>query len=224
MKLSIICLRKHESSLEVPMNSLKKTLCLVLLLIVSGAEGARAQSDEDEGNVKDANAATQKQLASRDPLVRQRAAEALAQLAEPTNRKLLEGYRLQEKNARVRLALDWALYRIGKTEMLFTVVRALDSQRADQANAYLTALETPEPLYLFMERVNGNTQLKLINVLAKIGDAGTLDKIKPYNESPDPKIAEAAQLATREIEQRFRQTPADTSTRPRQVGTGETSP
>ena len=205
------------------MNSLNKTLCLILLLLLAGAVSVRAQSDDDR-NAEDKSAAAQKQLASRDPLVRQRAAEELAGRAAPANRKLLEGYRLQEKNARVRLALDWALYRIGKTEALYAIVRALDSQRVNQASAYLTTLETPEPLYLFMERMNGNTQVKLLEVLAKIGDAGTLDKIKPHSESLDPKIAEAAQYATREIEQRLGQTPADTQTRPRQVGGSESSP
>jgi HEAT repeat protein len=207
------------------MKSLKMTLGLILLLAVSGAAGVRAQSGEGEDAVVNASADAQKQLASRDPLVRQRAAEDLAGLASPDNRKLLEGYRLQEKNARVKLALDWALYRIGKSDALFAVVRALDSGRADQAKTYLTSLERPEPLYIFMERVNGNTQLKLLEVLAKIGDAGTVDKIQPFRESFDPKVSEAAQAATREIEQRLGQ-PAqpENSTRPRQVGNGETTP
>jgi HEAT repeat protein len=222
MKLSTIFLRK-----PIPyggfMNPLIKTLCLVLLLAVTGQAVVHAQSGDEE-NAEDTSVVAQKQLTSRDPLVRQRAAEELARLADPSNRKLLEGYRLQEKHARVKLALDWALYRIGKTEALFTVVRALDSQRVNQAHAYLTTLETPEPLYFFLERVNGNTQVKLLEILAKIGDAGTLDKIKSYLESLDPKIVEAAQFATREIELRLGQTPADTTTRPRQVGTTESSP
>ncbi|MBA2733918.1 MAG: hypothetical protein H0U54_13680 [Acidobacteria bacterium] len=206
------------------MDSLKKTLCLILLLIVSGAASVRAQSGEDEETVGNDNAATQKQLTSRDPLERQRAAEELARLATTNNRKLLEGYRLQEKNQRVKLALDWALYRIGKTEALFAVVQALDSSRTAQASRYLKTLETPEPLYLFLERMNGNTQIKLLEVLAKTGDASTLERLKPYSESFDPKVAEAAQLAAREIEQRLGETPANTSTRPRQVGNGESSP
>lgn len=205
------------------MKSLNNTLCLVLLLIVTASVSVRAQSDDEE-NVEDTSVAAQKQLASTDPLVRQRAAEELARLGATGNRKLLEGYRLQEKNARVRLALDWALYRIGKTEALFTDKRDLDSSRLNQASSYLTTLDSPDPLYLFLERMNGNTQVKLLEVLAKIGDAGTLDKIKPYSESLDPKIAEAAQLATREIEQRLEKMPANTSTRPRQVGTVEASP
>jgi HEAT repeat protein len=206
------------------MNSLKLKFGIALLLTLASAAVVCAQSDEDAPDAVDVSAVTQKQLASRDPLVRQRAAEELAQTPAPRNRKLLEGYRLQEKNARVRLALDWALYRIGKTETLFAIVRALDSPRADQAHAYLSALDTPEPLYLFLERANGNTQIKLLEVLAKIGDGGTLDKFAPYRQSPDPKIAEAAQQAAREIEQRLGQTPADNSTRPRQVGSGEAVP
>ncbi|HUQ33865.1 MAG TPA: HEAT repeat domain-containing protein [Pyrinomonadaceae bacterium] len=205
------------------MKSLKMMLGLVLLLAVSGAAVVRAQSGEDA--VINASADAQKQLASRDPFVRQRAAEDLAGLASPDNRKLLEGYRLQEKNARVKLALDWALYRIGKSDALFAVVRALDSQRADQAKTYLISMERPEPLYIFMERVNGNTQLKLLEVLAKIGDAGTVEKIQPFLESFDPKVSEAAQAATREIEQRLGQQPQpENSTRPRQVGNGENTP
>jgi hypothetical protein len=205
------------------MDLLKKTFCFALLLIFSCAAGVRAQSTEDETDVNP-SAAAAKRLTNRDPLLRQQAAEELAQLADMGNRKMLEGYRLQEKNARVKLALDWALYRIGKTEALFTVVRDLDSSRLNQASSYLTMLDTPDPLYMFLERVNGNTQVRLLDILAKIGDAGTLDKIKPYSESLDPKIAEAAQLATREIERRLEQTPTNTSTRPRQVGTVETSP
>lgn len=206
------------------MKPLKKTLCLVVLLILSGAAGVRAQSDEDEGNAQAANVASQKQLASRDSLERQRAAEELARLAAASNRKLLEGYRLQEKNTRVKLALDWALYRTGKTEALFAIVLALDSSRAAQASSYLTTLETPEPLYLFMERVNGNTQIKLLEVLAKIGDTRTLDKIKSFSASFDPKVAEAAHQATHEIETRLNQSPVEQSTRPRRIAEQETSP
>lgn len=206
------------------MKPLKKTLCLALLLIVSVTISVRAQTDDDEENAQAASVASQKQLTSRDPLERQRAAEDLARVASTGNRKLLEGYRLQEKNARVKLALDWALYRIGKTEALFAIVNSLDSSRAAQASSYLTTLETPEPLYLFLERVNGNTQIKLLEVLGKIGDAGTLERIKPHAASFDPKVAEAAQLATREIEQRLGQTPTDQSTRPRRIGEEATAP
>ena len=196
---------------------MKQRLCIALFLVFAIAAGVRAQSEEVGaiGGSSTTEAATQ--LANRDPLLRQHAAEELAQRASTSNRKMLEGYRLQEKNSRVKLALDWALYRTGKREALFAVIRALDSSRFEQAKTYLAGLETPEPLYLFLDRVNGNTQIRLIEVLEKIGDAGTLDRLKPYAESFDLKIAETAQVAIREIEQRLGQTPTNTTTRPRQV-------
>lgn len=206
------------------MKFLKQTLCLVSLLVLLAATNARAQSTDTQSNADDPGAVAAKQLASRDPLVRQNAAEELARLEATDQRRLVEGYRLEEKNARVKLALEWALYRMGKADSLFPIVRALDSARSDQAISYLNMLEKPEPLFFFLERMNGNTQVKLLAILAKIGDADTLDKIKPYSESFDPKIAEATKKAAREIEQRGGQSPSNTSTRPRQVGKDETSP
>ena len=192
-----------------------------LFLLLVCAACVHAQSAYDERHADDAaraEAATAaRQLASPDALVRQQAAEDLARLAATDERRLVEGYRLQEKNGRVRLALDWALYRMGKAEALYAVVRALDSARAEQAAGYLAQLETPEPLYPILPRVNGNTQVKLLDVLARIGDAATLEQIKPFTASFDPKIADAARHAEEQIGQRQAKQPADTPLRPRQV-------
>ncbi len=159
-----------------------------------------------------------RQLTDRDPLVRQRAAEGLARLAATGQRKLVEGYRLQEKHARVRLALDWALYRMGKGDALYAVVRDLDSTRYNQSEAYLAELETPEPLYNILPRVNGNTQIKLLETLARAGNASTLEIVEPFASSLDPKIAEAARFAQREITRRLNEPQPDTKTRKRQAG------
>ncbi len=204
------------------------TFILALALCFSGAShSARAQasdSDEDSTKPPQNSANVARQLANRDPLVRQRAAEELARLAATDQQKLVAGYRVQEKNARVRLALDWALYRMGKNESLFAIVRDLDSSRRNQADAYLSQLESPDPLYLFLERVNGNTLIRLLEALARIGDANTIERIKPYAASLDPLIAKAAKITTREISLRLEQTPA-TTTRPRQTGVvDETTP
>jgi hypothetical protein len=143
-----------------------------------------------------------RQLTNSDPLVRQRAAEELARLKATDKRKLVEGYRLQEKNERVRLALDWALYRAGKTDALYAVVRALDSSRTNQSQAYLAELDAPDDLYPFLDRVNAVTQAHLLEALARVGDATTLERIKAYAASTDPKVASAARFAAREIARR----------------------
>jgi len=158
-------------------------------------------------------------LADRKPLVRQRAAEELARLAATTQRRLLEGYRLQEKDQRARLALDWALYRTGKESALYSLVGALDSAKLyTQAQGYLSELEGPPPLYKFLAAGNGNTQLRLLEVFARNGDAGTLEIVKPFEASSDPKLADAARFAAREINLRLAQTPPITNIRPRQAG------
>ncbi|HEY9401163.1 MAG TPA: hypothetical protein VIQ24_00620 [Pyrinomonadaceae bacterium] len=197
--------------------------CTFALLLACGAGVPASAMLSQQDAAQDGAARTDVQalmrlLTNRDPLTRQRAAEDIARLASPAQRKLVEGYRLQEKHARVRLALDWALYRMGKTPALFAVVRDLDSNRRNQSEAYLAELETPEPLYSLLPQVNGNTQIKLLEALARAGNADTLPIVEPYAASVDPRIADAARFATREITRRLNapQQP-DAKTRTRQM-------
>lgn len=205
--------------------SLLSCSLIILLAFVSNAVALPefTQQDGVSGEAQGDVNVLMRQLTDRDPLVRQRAAEELARLAVTDQRKLVEGYRLQEKHPRVRLALDWALYRMGKPDALYTVVRDLDSTRYNQSEAYLGQLETPEPLYNILPRVNGRTQVKLLEALARSGTSGTLEVVEPYASSPDPRIADAARFATSEITRRL-SAPSrpDHKTRTRQ--TGKTDP
>ena len=161
-----------------------------------------------------------KGLGSTDPQVRQKSAEALAKLAATDQRKLVEGYQLQEKNKEVRLALDWALYRMGKAEALYRVVDDLDSGRQQQAVGYLSELESPDVLYPFLKRANNAPRINagLLKALARIGDAQTLELVKPFRESHQPYVAEAAEVAHDEIEKRLSEPAAATTrARPRTV-------
>lgn len=190
-------------------------------LACASAVSAHAQSDDEEGYGKpDSTAAADaaKRLINRDAEVRQRAAEELADLAASDWRHLVEGYRLQEKDSRVKLALDWALYRMGRTEKLYEVVRALDSSRHAQAQSYLSKLDSPEPLYVFLETTNAKSKVRLLEVLARIGDAKTVERIEPYTAALDPQVARAADISRREINERLAQAPPDAPTRPRRVG------
>lgn len=202
-----------------------KNLILTLTLAFFYAAGAgshavyaQTDADQDERSKTDAaSAVVARRLKSRDPLVRQRAAEELALSGAIEQQRLVEGYRLQEKDARVLLALDWALYRMGKTETLFAIVRQLDTSRRNQAVSYLKQLEGPEPLYIFLERVNDEAKIHLIEALATLGNAETVKRLEPYASSYDPRIANAAQFALREIARRA-DAPSDQATRPRQTG------
>lgn len=197
-------------------------LTFALALFLAGASStARAQSDLDEDQTqsnREAAAAVARNLASADPMERQRAAEELARMGAVEQLKLVEGYRLQEKDARVRLALDWALYRMGKTETLFSIVRSLKSNsRRIQAATYLKQLEGPEHLYFFLDRVEPETLIYLLEGLASIGNAETVGRLESYTTYLDERIANAAKFAIREIERREAQAQAQ-PTRPRQTG------
>jgi len=197
---------------------MKRKLVLTLTLLALCASHAAAQEGETRPASFDSSAVARK-LSSRVPTERRAAAEELARLAAPEHRRLAEGYRVQEKDARVKLALDWALYRMGKNESLFPLVRALDEKKeAEQAVGYLKQLEGPAPLYVFLTRVNGNTQIRLLEVLASVGDRDTLERLKPFTESLDPGIADAAKFAEREINIRLEETPAAEPKRRRKVG------
>ena len=183
---------------------MSKLSAFLLLFVVVGVAQAQ-QSAVDGVDARSDPKDFAKQLGSTDPLVRQRSAEALARLAASDQRKLVEGYQLQEGNKEVRLALDWALYRMGRSEMLYHIVDELDSGRQEQAIGYLSELESPDVLYPFLKRTNNapRTNAGILKALARIGDAQTLELVKPFRESHQPYVAEAAEIAHDEIEKRL---------------------
>lgn len=197
----------------------KTFLTMALLSILCVSAGAQ---DEPARAPGPDSATVARRLSSKLASERRAAAEELARLAAVEHRRLVEGYRAQEKDGRVKLALDWALYRMGKNETLFELVKVLDEKgRAEQSVTYLKQLEGPEPLYVFLGRVNGLTQARLLEVLAAVGDRGTLERIKPFTESLDPLIADAAKFAEREINIRVEESPAVEPRRERKVGHAE---
>jgi hypothetical protein len=197
-------------------------LTFALALILAGAgTAARAQNDVNEERTpshEEAAAALARNLSSQDPMERRHAAEELARMGAVEQLKLVEGYRLQERDARVRLALDWALYRMGKTETLFSIVSSLKcNSRRFQAETYLQQLEGPEHLYFFLDRVEPETLVYLLEALASIGNAETVGRLESYTTYLDERIANAAKFAIREIERREAQTQSQPM-RPRQTG------
>ena len=191
---------------------------LFVICLLAGASFGQQPIDGVDARSNSAEFA--KQLGSTDPLVRQRSAEALATLAAVRQVKLVEGYQLQEKNKEVRLALDWALYRMGRSEALYHIVQDLDSGRQEQSIGYLSQLEGPDVLYPFLNKEKNRPRITagLLKALARIGDSHTLEVVKPYRESQEPFVAEAAEIAHDEIEKRLSEPAQPTRVRPRTVG------
>lgn len=195
---------------------MKLLISLVAIAFTALSASALIRSQEDPSEESSTYA---KQLASADPVIRQAGAEQLARIVALDQRKLVEGYLLQEKDKRVRLALNWALYRMGKSQQLFTIVRDLDSSRHHQAVTYLSQLESADSLYTFLRQEDTHPKivLGLIEALGNIGDGASLQEIKPYLDSYEPQIADAAKISTDLIQQRLNNTPSAIRTRPRTV-------
>lgn len=196
---------------------------LTLLLVVSSPVDAQVVVPNSDGIDARADAgAIASRLGSPDAFERQKAAEALATLAAVSQKKLIDGYRVQEKDKKVRLALDWALYRIGKQEALYEIVMELDSGRHDQAVGYLSQLDTPAPLNDILKRERDpRITAGVIEALGKIGDADSLELIRPLRDSFAAGVAGAAEAAVDAIEQRLAQTETVRPSRPRTVSKGE---
>jgi HEAT repeat protein len=198
------------------------SLCLFLMLFGFKFAVGQTVANDDQVDARADSAAFARQLGDLDPRVRQKAAEALARLASVDQRKLVEGYQLQEKNRNVRLALDWALYRMGKSEALFRVVRELNTSRHEQALGYLVQVDGPRVLHPFLRPNNpAKINVGLLEALAQMGDAETLEVIKPFRDSFASGVAEAAEVATDKIEIRLGETQPTKPTRPRTVSKTE---
>ena len=198
---------------------MKNLIVASVLCGLSVVGSVQAQTSIDGVDARSNPVDFTKQLGSADANVRRRSAEALARLVATDQRKLVEGYQLQEGNKEVRLALDWALYRMGRSESLFRIVDELDSGRQEQAIGYLSELESPDVLYPFLKRTTNAPRINagLLKALARIGDAQTLELIKPFRDSHQPYVAEAAEIAHDEIEKRLNEPASTTRTRARSV-------
>lgn len=196
-------------------------LILLIFVCAPGLCFGQASATDDAGDPREVGKRWARQLGHYDPVVRQEAAEALARLAAVEQKKLVEGYHLQEKNKNVRLALGWALYRMGKTDMLFQIVRELDSGRHDQAVGYLSKVDTPTLLHSYLKDEDKPARITtgLIEALAVIGDQESLALITPFRDSFFPGVAAAAEEAIEKIEARLGQSEPAKPTRQRTVGT-----
>ena len=207
--------------------SLRRILAVVFVAGISTTVSAQAVSSEDESvDARADTSAIAARLADRDSSTRRKAAEALAKLAAVDQKKMIEGYRLQEKDKEVRLALDWALYRIGKSDALYQVVIGLDLDRHEQAVGYLSQIDSPVLLHDFLarERTKPKVIAGIIEVLTVIGDNESLELIKPLRDSVAPGVAAAAESAVEQIEKRLAEANNTTTpSRPRVVTTSEKS-
>ncbi|HVG17686.1 MAG TPA: HEAT repeat domain-containing protein [Blastocatellia bacterium] len=134
---------------------------------------------------------------------RQYALEGLARIADPRYMDQISRLVLTEKNGDVKLAGQWALYRMGSRPNIQYVVRKLDTDQEEQARTYLLEANNAADLYPYVRSSNKEVRRKVIEILGRIGDAETVKELQPVAETSGVATANAATLAIKRIEWRM---------------------
>jgi HEAT repeat protein len=140
--------------------------------------------------------------------IRQGAAEGLARAADPQSQGELQKAVTAEKDARARLAMNFALAALGNNDALTNVVSELGSKlRGDVARSYLTEL-TRDPaflpkLYPYLQSPDSGIRKRLCVVLMYSGDQGSLAQLDRLEHDPDGDVAAAALRAKQAIRARI---------------------
>jgi HEAT repeat protein len=136
-----------------------------------------------------------------DESVRLYANEGIARTSDASMKTGISAARLVEKSARVRTAQAFALLRLGASEYLDELIRALErSSTRDLAREYLLETSGADRQALFAPRsVNAAARAELADVLGLLGDPDALPRLQELARDPDRDVARAAERATRRI-------------------------
>ena len=138
-----------------------------------------------------------KGLESADKLNRASAAEGLARAGDPKVLSDLDKAFGVEKDAEVKLALEFAMTALGKSDYLSDIVNELPSRtRGDVVQPYLIEL-TRIPgflpkVYPYLQSPNAGIRKRLCTVLMFGGDQTSLDQLERLSHDPDGDVAAAA--------------------------------
>ncbi len=134
---------------------------------------------------------------------RQSAVEGLARIADPKYKEQLSRQLLIEKDGDVKLALHWAMYKLGDHDEIRFLVPKLDSRQSEQAYTYLLETEQVSDLYPYARSSQTEVRRKVIEILGRIGDRETIAELQPIATSSGVETANTATLAMKRIEWRI---------------------
>ncbi len=129
-------------------------------------------------------------------------AEGLARLEDSTLETELARAYVRESAAPVKLALSFALFRLGRQEHLDELI--LNAGR-DQALHYLLELkpEQVSQLYPYLEQEREPLKVRLLEVIGQRGDESAIPVVTPLASSQNPAVVSAANQALRRLNGRL---------------------
>jgi HEAT repeat protein len=132
-------------------------------------------------------------------------AEGLGRIGESNVLNDIARAHLREESGEAKLAMSFALYRLGREEHLIELVESLKSR--DQGYQYLLEMSPDEvpKLYPYLESErNTRVRRRLIDVIGLRGDRSALEVIQQIAKNPsnDSEIVGAANMAIRRLQSR----------------------
>lgn len=129
------------------------------------------------------------------------AAEGLGRIGDASYITEVGRQYLREKSGKVKLALNYALYQLGREEHLIELVGNLNR---DQVYYYLLEMDAGEvpKLYPYLRESDHPIRMRLLEIVGLRGDPSAVPIIQEMAGSPNAELASAANLALRRIEGR----------------------
>ena len=129
-------------------------------------------------------------------------AEGLGRIGDTAFTTVLGKKFLTDDDGSVRLALSFALYRLGREEHL---VELVEEVKGDQAYSYLVEMPTDKvkQLYPYARSTDNGKKAELLKIIGRRGEATALEFIREFTNHENAEVASAANLATRYLNSRF---------------------
>lgn len=143
-------------------------------------------------------------LTDKDPNIRRAAAEGLGRLADPSAIGLLQSAVTSDESETVRIAMAFALQKMGHNYVT-RIVDAMDAPRmVQQAQEYLVELGPSIALALYprLQESDAGIQEGVAEVLGVIGDEKALEPLQALTQHRDANVANAAKRAVERIKAR----------------------
>jgi HEAT repeat protein len=140
-------------------------------------------------------------LSDKDPNMRRAAAEGLGRVGDASVSGQLESGATADDSEPVRLAMAFALQKLGRNYVT-RIVDAMDSPRMSaQAQEYLIELGPPiaQSLYPRLQETDAGIREGVADVLGLVGDEKALPILEPVTQDRDANVATAAKRAIERI-------------------------
>jgi len=139
-------------------------------------------------------------LEDQRPFYRRYGAEGIGRIGDKGEVGRLATAYLREKDEEAKLAMSFALYRLGRDEHLLEL-----AQGGDQGTSYLLELESSEvpKLYPYLRSEKDSVKVRILNVVGLRGDGTALPVVEEFMGHKNADVVSAANLAVRRLRGRF---------------------